>query len=633
MPKTSVICDKCGKTGLWARDFVSIAAHMRYIRLAIASWRGMWIFQYFRVVFIMYAGIALRLSTVLAVLAILASGLTGYYAHDESRRLLMTQTEKNLKVSTQVVGQQLAMALRAAMRDMRVFAMYMRQPKNDMASSNLAFRRMAPTLLQVRPEYLQISIVEPRPNGEERHFFTQEGGKVIQREVEKGLLDPYIEDVARLSPGLVYLSDVLAYSQEEGKPERLTMLAITPVPHDRSGKSGLLVVLRVDVDYIAHQIQAKLPMNYQLHLTTRDGLSIYGPKTDGHNDRHLLQTQFPDVAQILAGKEENIVTGIQLDRQPDQADVAAAFQRVQITDFVGGGTLILGISEPLIQVWQEHRALANNMTRIVLFFSFLALIVAWPISQAVTRPLAQILESVRRFAARDSGGILPLPTRRKDEIGQLAKSVEEMQNQIRAQVAALEENHQVMMHIAHHDPLTGLPNRLTFFSKLDEAIAQAAQHGRKLAVLFVDLDHFKAINDTHGHKIGDAMLLEVAHRLRHGVRSSDTAARLAGDEFVVLLNPIYSAEEACLVAEKLLRRLNPHLKVENLDLPIEASIGVSIFPDHGDTPQTLLESADAAMYASKNVGRNVYSIAQPGVRRHREERRQKPETRQGDSVA
>lgn len=573
----------------------------------------------------MHAGIALRLSMVLAVLAILASGLTGYYAYDESRRLLVTQTEKNLRVSTQVVGQRLMMALREAMRDARMFAMYMRQSESGKVSGNLAFARMAPTLLQVRPEYLQLSIVEMRPNGEEKHFFAQEG-QAVQRKVDRAFLGSHIEQVMRLSPGLVYLSEVQPYSQGgEGEPERLTMLMATPVPHDKGGKSGLLAVLRIDMDYVAHRIQAELPMNYKLHLAWQDGLSIYGAEANGNNGRRPLQTQFPDVAQIVSGKEENIVTGIQLDRQPDRADEVAAFQRVRITDFVGGGAFILGISEPLIQVWQEHRALAGNMMRIVLSFSFLALIVAWLVSQAVTRPLAQILESVRRFAARDSGGILPLPTRRKDEIGQLAKGVEEMQNQIRDQVATLEENHQAMMHIAHHDALTGLPNRLTFFSNLDEAIAQARQHERKLAVLFVDLDRFKAVNDEHGHKTGDAMLQEVAHRLRHGVRSSDTAARLAGDEFVVLLNPIYNADEACLVAEKLLRRLNPHLKMENLSLSIEASIGISIFPDHGDTPQALLESADAAMYVSKNAGRNVYSVAQPGVRRHREERRHKPE--------
>ncbi|MDR3158052.1 MAG: diguanylate cyclase [Zoogloeaceae bacterium] len=568
----------------------------------------------------MRIGIAFRLAMALTILAVLASGLTGYYAYDESRRLLMAQTEKNLRVSTQVVGQRLVAAMRAAMRDVRVFAMYMRQSESDKVSGNLAFAHMAPTLLQVRPEYLQLSIVETRPNGGEKHFFAQEG-KAVQRGMDKVLLRSHLDQAMRLSPGQVYLSQVLPYAREKGDTERLTMLAATPVPYDKGGKSGLLAVLRIDMDYVAHRIQSELPVNYKLHLAWQDGLSIHDAGDAEHEERRLLQTRFPDVARIVGGKEENIATGIQLDRQPDEADVAAVFQRVQVADFVGGGAFILGISEPLIQIWQEHRALAGNMTRIVLSFSFLALIVVWPLSQAVTRPLAQILESVRRFAARDSGSILPLPTGRKDEIGQLAKGVEEMQNQIRAQVATLEENHQTMMHIAHHDPLTGLPNRLTFFSKLDEAIVQAKQHGRKLAVLFVDLDRFKAVNDEHGHKIGDAMLQEVAHRLRHGVRSSDTAARLAGDEFVVLLNPIYNADEASLVAEKLLRRLNPHLKMENLSLPIEASIGVSIFPDHGDTPQSLLESADAAMYTSKNAGRNVCSIAQPGVRRHREDRR------------
>jgi diguanylate cyclase (GGDEF)-like protein len=398
----------------------------------------------------------------------------------------------------------------------------------------------------------------------------------------------------------------------------------TPVSRGDGRGKGILAVLRIDMNDIARKIQMELPVNYKLHLAWRGGMAIHSEAVGSNGS--LLQTRFPDVARIVSGKEESVVSGVHLDRQPNQTDEMAVFQRVQMSDFVGGNTYILGISEPLIHVWQEHRTLAGNVARIVLSFSFLALLVAWLVSQAVTRPLAQILESVQRFAAHDSGGsILPLPTRRQDEIGQLAKSVEEMQNQIRAQVSTLEENHQVMMHMAHHDPLTGLPNRLTFFSKLDEAIAQVRQHARKLAVLFIDLDHFKAVNDVHGHKIGDALLMELASRLRHNVRSSDTAARLAGDEFVVLLNPIYNADEACLVAGKLLQCLSLPLTMENVSLIIEVSIGISLFPDHGDTPQSLLEAADAAMYVSKNAGRNTYSVAQPGARRHREERRHRPE--------
>jgi len=159
-----------------------------------------------------------------------------------------------------------------------------------------------------------------------------------------------------------------------------------------------------------------------------------------------------------------------------------------------------------------------------------------------------------------------------------------------------------MSHLAQHDFLTELPNRMLLNDRLSQAIAMAERHRKKLAVLFVDLDLFKPINDSLGHTIGDAILQSVAKRLREALRHTDTVSRQGGDEFVILLPEIDTANDAVQVAEKLLATLAaPHL-VGGREVEVTASIGISIYPDHGQDAEGLVHSADIAMYKAKKSG-------------------------------
>ena len=166
-----------------------------------------------------------------------------------------------------------------------------------------------------------------------------------------------------------------------------------------------------------------------------------------------------------------------------------------------------------------------------------------------------------------------------------------------------------MSHLAYHDGLTGLPNRTRLEDQLQQAIAQARRSGAPLALLFIDLDRFKPINDQHGHAVGDQVLCEVARRLQLGLRSSDTAARLGGDEFVVLLSTLAQADDCLLVADKLLLSLAEPMRVGAHDLQVGASIGVAHFPESGADAAALLRSADAAMYQAKLAGRSTLRLA------------------------
>jgi diguanylate cyclase (GGDEF)-like protein/PAS domain S-box-containing protein len=161
---------------------------------------------------------------------------------------------------------------------------------------------------------------------------------------------------------------------------------------------------------------------------------------------------------------------------------------------------------------------------------------------------------------------------------------------------------------AYHDVLTHLPNRKLFTDRLRHGLTRARRSGKAVAVLFVDIDHFKTINDTLGHTAGDQLLLEVAHRLRLCVREDDTVARLGGDEFTVILGDLRYPEDAVTVAEKILEGVQPPLTIAGTPIVATVSIGIAIYPDDGTDPESLLRNADSAMYRAKEAGRNTYQL-------------------------
>jgi diguanylate cyclase (GGDEF)-like protein/PAS domain S-box-containing protein len=161
---------------------------------------------------------------------------------------------------------------------------------------------------------------------------------------------------------------------------------------------------------------------------------------------------------------------------------------------------------------------------------------------------------------------------------------------------------------AYHDVLTALPNRKLFTDRLRQSLTHAKRGGRPLAVMFIDIDHFKTINDTLGHTAGDELLLEMARRLRACVRDDDTVARLGGDEFTIILNELRQPEDALGVAQKILETVQGSVTIGSMPIVVTASIGVSIYPVDGADPEALLRNADSAMYRAKEAGRNTVQL-------------------------
>jgi diguanylate cyclase (GGDEF)-like protein len=193
-----------------------------------------------------------------------------------------------------------------------------------------------------------------------------------------------------------------------------------------------------------------------------------------------------------------------------------------------------------------------------------------------------------------------------------------LRRQVRRQAAAyrmladsLRKAEENLRYQAYHDALTDLPNRLLFAEHLSPELAQARRKSRPLAVLFLDLDHFKVINDTLGRAVGDQLLKEVAKRLRSAVRESDTVARVGGDEFTILLAELGNPVDAAMIAEKLLRVVSGSVMLGGRELSVTASIGIALHPSDGKDAESLLQNADIAMYQAKEMGRNHYQLSSP----------------------
>ena len=199
----------------------------------------------------------------------------------------------------------------------------------------------------------------------------------------------------------------------------------------------------------------------------------------------------------------------------------------------------------------------------------------------------------------ESKSITPL----RDQAGRITHFVSTGKD-ISDQVLAQEK----LQYLAHHDPLTALPNRTLLLDRLQQSLARARWHDRKVALLFMDLDRFKTINDSLGHEMGDRLLQEVGTRLRGVLRDGDTVARHGGDEFVLLLEDVASENDIALIAQKILHALAPPFRIGGHVLHISASIGISYFPADGDDSQILLRNADIAMYRAKEAGKNNFKF-------------------------
>ena len=562
-------------------------------------------------------GIAFKLGCLLAVFGVLACGLTGYYSYSSSRATLLKAAERDLLTATQVLGRNLRGNIDGVSRDALMLAGIAQgkalpqapsAPVREQAENDLA--ELFETLMRVHPEYMQIRLISAAGHGLEQVRVDRDGEQPVRIPYpglqEKGHFD-YVFDTLRLPPGQVRLSPIvinheLGTHSGVGRP---TLHVSTPVA-GADGQPSALIVINIDLNQLFDQLRSDLPAHYQVYLSNRWGDLLIHPdqrRTFGFDQgrRRFLQDEFPDVQQLLDTQTESLIG------RSDGKDTSlvAAFVRLATNAGNRESFVVLGLAQPEEYVLKESSRLGERIIQVVIFASLLAVLIATIASRAMTSSLKRINLAVQQFARERKSA--PLPVQRQDELGQLARSFVQMQEEIVEHLEELSRSRNALEHLARHDPLTGLPNRRVFFERLEHALAAARRSAKPLAVLFVDLDHFKQLNDSLGHSIGDRVLQAVANLLRSATRESDTVARLGGDEFVILIEQLDDPGRVVAVLHKLHERFQLPMLLDGHEVKVQASMGVSLFPRDGDDIESLVQQADRAMYVAKNAGRNTYS--------------------------
>ncbi|MBI4996990.1 MAG: GGDEF domain-containing protein [Rhodocyclales bacterium] len=566
----------------------------------------------------MKLNIAQRFALVLAAAGILAAGLTGYYAYHASRELLLRAAEERLLTSTRVLMRQVATALQKGGQDVLLLGSHPRtraalapaaSPERAAAEDDIAALFVA--MLKTRPDIYQLRLITTAEHGMERvrvdrdeHGLIRVRGGELQ---EKGHF-PYVFETLRLPAGAVYVSNpVINHERGAHAGEHKPSVHLATPIHAADGTPIGLIVLNADLNWVFRLLASDLPEGIGLYLTNGHGDFLLHPDTSqafafDRGKRILVQDQFPDTARLIDGQTDQVVT----TATPAGASVAA-FIRQQLNQPQDTEFFILGLSQPTAAVLSDSDALGTAILRIVFAFSVLSLVLAVLLARAVTGPLNQMVRAVQRFTAVQERA--PLPIARQDEIGVLARSFDEMQAKIEFQMGSLQAKQLELDHLASHDPLTGLPNRRVFLDRVEHALNRARRTETRLAILFVDLDHFKEVNDKLGHAVGDVMLLAVADRMRTTVRAADTVARLGGDEFIILVEDVENLEAVAMVARKIIESLAHPVWYQGQSLAVGASIGIAVYPRDGATTTEVIASADQAMYRAKLSGRNRYCLA------------------------
>lgn len=541
--------------------------------------------------------IALRLGALLASFSVFAAILAGYYTFDSSRERLQGRAERSLLATTQVLARHMQAGFGTVARDTAFLA--------DAAAVEQDQGRLADLFkanLQAHPAYLQIRYISASDYGLELVRIDRQGDKLVRvpdDQLQEKSHFPFVFEALSLPDGEVYVSE-FGINHEDAAQEAAVPVFNMASPVVQGGQLRGVVVVRVAAAPFLHNFNAALPTPYGFYLSNRWGDFLVHPdatQTFGFDrgQRILIQESFPQVAALVDGRAEEAVLS-----QPGTDDEEArvfAFVRMPFGNAEEGRFMVVGLSQPLAVVQGEVLDLGRSILKILLVLSVVGVALAAGVSRLVTQPLQAMVKAAQAFSRGESHGALPV--HRGDEVGELARSFQDMEQQISRQLAELNLSRDAMAHLAHHDALTGLPNRRMFEQRLGQVLELSRRSGRSCALLFVDLDDFKAINDTRGHAVGDLVLQAVARTIVGAVRQVDTVARLAGDEFTVLCENVDSEEAALQIVTKLQHAFEPPLDIHGEPLAVRASIGLSLFPRDAQDARTLMASADAAMYRIK----------------------------------
>jgi len=337
-------------------------------------------------------------------------------------------------------------------------------------------------------------------------------------------------------------------------------------------------------------------------ITDYDNNLLVWPKEQLWMNQGLINVLASEVAQR---KEQQPI-----DSSPYQFEFGKTRYYAHKKELPSG--LMLYSIVPVSDILEQGNVIGNLVILVTIGAILLsALLIFITLQKIVIDPISKLSNAAKSIGQGELG--YQIKTDSRDEIGSLAESLNTMSKNLQMSLEKI-------YYIANHDALTNLPNRAMFNHYFENAISVAKQNNSKLALLFFDLDDFKQINDSMGHEAGDELLQELSSRLSQGIRdqncmpdadhseSCDLLARIGGDEFVILLNSIESPMDAVAVADRVLQSMAVPMQLQNQEIQVSCSIGVTIFPDDADTASDLKKHADIAMYHAKDEGKNTYQF-------------------------
>jgi len=571
----------------------------------------------------MSSRLVIKLTIWIALLSLLSAGVNVYFTYNQSRALLIQSSQDKLATATRVLANRYAFFIEDIGKDLLFISQL--PAIREIALSNPADIQLQrerlgialSQLLKPHDEYNQVRLIGAADHGRElvRIDKTEHGLSIVEGlALQEKAHYSYVYNTLKLKPGEVFISAIRLNKERGlldsyGKP---SIIMATPIYTNDNTVFGAIVI-NVDLEKMFAMIETDIPNDIDIIATNSTGDYLLHPdaeKTFGFDkgNRFMIQQDLPAAQRIFSGELNNLVAEIQDLRMP-QKQAVISLTKVPFRWAADENYIVIGLVSNLDAVLAESRQLGITALKSALAFGLLFIGLSLFLAHKIATPLRQIATTFAHFKQGDS--VPEVNLQRNDELGLLARNFSIMAKKLNAQLQELNNQRQYLHKVAHHDPLTGLPNRILLEDRIEQALISARRDKLEIAIMLIDLDGFKPVNDTFGHDIGDALLQECATRMLNCVRETDTVARYGGDEFMIIISArdlqlrgMSTRHVSRQVADKIRNSLNTPFEIDKREIQISCSIGIALYPQDGDDKNALIKNADSAMYAAKAIGKN-----------------------------
>ncbi len=572
----------------------------------------------------MNSRLVIKLTIWIALLSLLSAGINVYVTYSQGRALLLQSSQDKLATATRVLANRYAFFIEDIGKDLLFIAhlpavseIANHPNPADALTQRARLSSALSELLNSHKEYNQVRFIGAANHGLElvRIDKTENSISVVDGlALQEKAHFSYVYNTLKLKPGEIFISAPKLNKERGlldgyGKP---SIILATPIYTNTNTIVGAMVI-NVDMETMFSLIETDVPDNIDVIATNSQGDYLLHPnaeKTFGFDKgtRFTIQQDLPVAQRIFAGELTQLVAEMQDLRAPEKQAVIS-LSKLPFEWAADENYIVLGLVSNLDTVLQESRQLGITALKSALVFGLLFVLLSLFLAWKISTPLRQMATIFARFKQGD-----PVPEihlQRNDELGLLARNFSLMAKKLNAQLMELNCQRQYLHKVAHHDPLTNLPNRILLEDRIEQALISARRDKMEVAIMLMDLDGFKPVNDKFGHDTGDLLLQECATRMLGCVRETDTVARYGGDEFMIIISArdlqmrgMSTRHISRQVADKIRNSLNQAFFINDNQIHVSCSIGIALYPQDGDDKLSLIKHADSAMYTAKSLGKN-----------------------------